>query len=48
MGPAGEEKVCKESNGLSGIVVLKLFREKRGRDAAREMNLLCFVVQVEV
>jgi hypothetical protein len=42
MGPAGEEKVCKESNGASGIAVLKLFREKRDVDAAREMKFAVF------
>jgi hypothetical protein len=28
MGPESEEKVCKESNRLCGIVMLKLFPEK--------------------
>jgi hypothetical protein len=28
-GPVAELKVCKESKGLAGIVVLKLFPEKR-------------------
>ena len=42
MGPEAEEKVCKESNGLAGIVVLKLFPEKRNRDAAREMKFALF------
>jgi hypothetical protein len=40
-GPPGEEKVCKESKALAGIVMLKLFRQKRSFAE-------CFLVQVEV
>jgi len=42
MGPLAEEKVCRESNGLSGIVVLKLFPEKRAGNATRGMIYVVF------
>ena len=42
MGPAGDENVCKESKGLAGILVLKLFPEKRARHATRKVKCAVF------
>jgi hypothetical protein len=46
-GPEGVSKDCKESNGHSGMAVVKLFPAKRDASGASS-NELCYVVVVQI